>query len=357
MNNTLRQYVWVAGVILFVLIFNKYISKLISKLLFRLVRRSAFKEHGELFLVRILKPVQYLIALQALFIGISTLNEPEFFDSPFLDITYQRFFYGLYRFLAIINIGWLVSRFTDFFTDILKQKAEKTDDTTDDQLAAFLRDVFRVIVWTMVILTALSVVFHINVTSLVAGAGIAGLAVAFAAQETLQNLFGSIAVFTEKPFVIGDFVEVDGIQGTVEKVGFRSTRVRTADRVYVTVPNKNIVNNKMNNLTLRSSRRVQFAIGLTYDTKEEVFKKIIADLRNHAEAYPKRNDRYVIVLNNFSASSIDIWYDIMLENEDWELHMETRNNLIFDIMRIVRENGGNFAYPTQTVHLINEEKK
>lgn len=354
MDNTMRQYMWVAGVLLFILLFNGFISKLISRLLFRLVKRSNFKDRGELFLKQLLKPVQYLIVLQAIFIGLNTLNQPVFYEEAFLGTTYEKFIYGLYRILAILSVAWLFSRIADFFTEILKIKAEETPHASDDQIAAFLKDILRVIVWSGAILTILAVVFHINITSLLAGAGIAGIALAFAAQETLQNLFGSISIFTERPFVVGDLVEVDGIQGTVEKVGFRSTRVRTMDKVYVTVPNKNIVNNKMNNLTLRTSRRVQFIIGLTYQTPEPILKEIIFALREHAEVHPKRNDRYIITLHNFSAYSIDIWYDIMLNYDGWEEHMETRSHLLFDIMRIVKQNGGEFAYPTQTIHLGGE---
>lgn len=115
----------------------------------------------------------------------------------------------------------------------------------------------------------------------------------------MQNLFGSIAIFTEKPFVVGDFVEVDGMQGTVEKVGFRSTRVRTMDKIFVTVPNKNIVNNKMSNLALRGSRRIQITIGLTHSTSNKTIHEIINALSRHAESHPKRNDRYIVTLYNF----------------------------------------------------------
>ncbi len=353
-NNTVEQYLWVAGAILFILIFNKYISKLISRLLFKLVRRSHLKEQGENFLNKILKPIQYIIVLHVCFIGLNTLNQPEYFDENFLGITYEKFFIAIYRLFSIITTTWLISRIGDFFTDLLRQKALSTEDTTDDQMAAFLRDVLHVVIWSLCLLTILAVVFNINVTSLVAGAGIAGIAIAFAAQETLQNLVGSIAIFSERPFVVGDLVEVDGMVGTIEKVGFRSTRVRTADKTYVTVPNKNIVNNKIGNLNLRGSRRIQFTIGLTYDTPRNAIQEIIYALRQHAETHPKRNDRYIIVLYNFSPSTIDIWYDIMLDYEGWEDHMQTRNDLLFDIHKIVIANGGSFAFPTQTLHLIQD---
>ncbi|MBP7399012.1 MAG: mechanosensitive ion channel [Chitinophagales bacterium] len=353
-NNNVEQYLWVIGILLFISIFNKYISKFISRLLFKIVRRTHFKAQGEDFLRKILKPIQYIIVVQALFIGLSTLNEPEYFDNSFLGTTYKQFFFSIYRLFAILTITWLISRVGDFFTDILKQKAATTADTADDQMASFLRDVFHVVIWSLGILTILAIVFNINVTSLVAGAGIAGIAIAFAAQETLQNLFGSIAIFTEKPFVVGDFVEVDGMQGTVEKVGFRSTRVRTMDKIFVTVPNKNIVNNKMSNLALRGSRRIQITIGLTHSTSNKTIHEIINALSRHAESHPKRNDRYIVTLYNFSPSSLDIWYDIMLDFELWEPHMQTRNDLMFDIRKIVIDNGGSFAFPTQTLHLLND---
>ncbi|MBC8172857.1 MAG: mechanosensitive ion channel family protein [Chitinophagales bacterium] len=354
LNNTFRQYAWLLGAILFVIIFKTVISKLISKMLFALIRKTKASGKGELFLQLILKPLEYFILLETIFIGINTLHTPNSFKEEWMGTSWQQILYSAYHFLLILNIAWIVSRLADFFISIMRMKAALTEDPGDDQLVSFLKDVLKVLVWTAATFILLGYIFNINVTSLVAGAGIAGIAIAFAAQETLQNIMGSIAIFTEKPFVVGDLVEVNGITGTIVKVGFRSTRVRTMDTSYLTIPNKNIVNNTISNLKIRTSRRLQFIIGLPYETSDDALKKIIADIKKYGDAHKLHNDENVVTLYNFGASALEIWVELFFSYMNWEKWMQLRNDVMFDVMKIVKENGGRFAYPTQIIHVKND---
>ena len=127
-------------------------------------------------------------------------------------------------------------------------------------------------------MTILSSVFDVNIAALATGLGIGGIAIAMASKESLENLLGSFTIFLDKPFTYGDIVTVNGYTGVVEKVGFRSTRIRTFDKSIVTVPNKNMVNAELDNLGMRPIRRVKFSIGLVYGTKVEQIKSIVKDL-------------------------------------------------------------------------------
>ena len=232
---------------------------------------------------------------------------------------------------------------------VLKHRAAKTEDPWDDQLVVFLKDIIRVLVWTIAFLSILGVVFGVNIYSIVAGAGIAGIAIAFAAQETLQNVFGSIAIFTEKPFVIGDLIETEGITGKVVKVGFRSTRIRTIDTSYMTIPNKNIVNNKLSNLTRRTSRRVMLNLGLSYNTTSEQLSTIVKQIKLYGENHPKRNDEINVAVNNFGTYAIEVMVEMHFQYEEWELYVNTRNEVLLSINDIIKNNNAEFAVQTGVV--------
>src|SRR6185369_10292037 len=124
-----------------------------------------------------------------------------------------------------------------------------------DQLVPFLREAIKIIIGVFSFFFILGAVFHINIASLIAGLGIGGLAFALAAKETLENLLGSFTIFLDKPFVVGDVVKVGSAEGTIENIGFRSTRIRTLEKTLLTVPNKKMVDAELDNLTERVVRR------------------------------------------------------------------------------------------------------
>ena len=322
---------------------------MISLLLFRIVQKTEAGELTEEFLRLILKPLQYFIVLQTIYFGFKTLNYPFVETDEVIKGYIIAFLYGAYRFLLILNAAWIISRLGDFLVLVLKHRAAKTEDPWDDQLVVFLKDIIRVLVWTIAFLSILGVVFGVNIYSIVAGAGIAGIAIAFAAQETLQNVFGSIAIFTEKPFIIGDLIETDGITGKVVKVGFRSTRIRTIDTAYMTIPNKNIVNNKLSNLTRRTSRRIALNLGLSYNTSAEQLRNVVAEIKHYGETHPKRNDEVNVAVNNFGTYAIEVMIEIYLHYEDWETYVVSRNEIVLAINDIVRKNNIEFAVQTGVV--------
>lgn len=341
--NTWRQWFWLAGVLIFVILFKRYISRLISMLLFRIVQRTDAGEMPQEFLRLILKPLQYFLVLQTIYIGVYTLDYPWPDQNEEGQALVFRILLGTYRLLIILNIAWIVSRIGDFFVMVLKHRAEKTEDPWDDQLIVFAKDIIRVLVWTLAILSILGIVFGVNIYSIIAGAGIAGIAIAFAAQESLQNIFGSISIFTEKPFVIGDLVEFEGISGTVVKVGFRSTRIRTADTAYMTIPNKTIMNAKLSNLTRRTSRRIFFNLALSYESHTTQLEAIRAELTQFGEQHPLRNGDVNIGVMHYGAYAIEMLVEMHFEYVPWAEYVDLRNQIMLQVMRIVHAHGASFA--------------
>jgi len=176
--------------------------------------------------------------------------------------------------------------------------------------------------------------------------GIGGIAIAMAAKESLENLLGSFLIFLDKPFTVGDVVKVDGVEGTIERVGFRSTVLRSADKTTYVIPNRAMIDGVLENLTMSNARRVKFDIGLTYETNSADVKKIITELENYLKAHPGTTDSSV-ALDSFgdSALNLQIIYLVPMKKE-FDL-VKIKEEINFKAIEIVQANGSEFAYPTQ----------
>ncbi len=251
---------------------------------------------------------------------------------------------------ALVLLGF---RGVDIFTNVLKRRAELTASRLDDQLVPVTNTVLKVatlVIGMLFILGNLGV----NVTSLVAGLGLGGLAVALAAQDTFRNLLGGVTIFADRPFQVGDWVVVGGIEGTVEYVGFRSSRVRTFYNSVVTVPNGRIVDTHVDNMGMRQWRRYKTTLGLDYHTTPDQVQAFVEGIRALIRANPgMRQDFYIIEFTEFAPSSLDIMVYCFIDAPDWNAELRTRHVLNLDIMRLAEELGVEFAFPTQTLHVAS----
>ena len=188
-----------------------------------------------------------------------------------------------------------------------------------------------------------------DITSLIAGLGIGGLAIALAAKESLENLLGSFTIFLDKPFIIGDLIRVGNVEGNVEKIGFRSTRIRTLEKTFVTMPNKKLVDTELDNLTNREIRRIKFDINLQYDTPAATTKNVIAAIRTLIENDPLRYDEVSVYLYELSNYAIVIRVIYFANTAIWKDYMEMREKINYSIIEILERNQVRFAYPIQGV--------
>jgi MscS family membrane protein len=192
----------------------------------------------------------------------------------------------------------------------------------------------------------------VEVTGLLAGLGLGGLAVALAAQKSVENLFGGVALAVDSPFGVGDFVRIEDFVGTVEAIGLRTTRIRTLDRTLVTIPNGRLADMRLENFSVRD--RILFActVGVTYETRPEILRRVVEDLEALLRAHPKIwPDAVVVRLAAFGASSLDIEVKAWFETRDWGEFQRIRQTLMLEMMGVVERAGAGFAYPTQTIHL------
>ena len=190
--------------------------------------------------------------------------------------------------------------------------------------------------------------------SIIAGLGVGGLAVALAAQSTIANLIGSLLIALEKPFRVGHVVRIGTSEGTVEDVGFRSTRIRTPDNSLVTIPSSAVVNTTVENLSVRTKRRQRFFLQVTYDTPREKVEELVAHIRQLIIDHPLAEESTCQVrFNNFGESSLDILVLFHLLVEDYATELREREALLLQIMDLVKDAGVDFAFPTRTLQIAN----
>jgi MscS family membrane protein len=253
--------------------------------------------------------------------------------------------------LILLSFGmvWLGHRLVDIFALYFEKKAKETETKFDDILVPLLKKTALVVVYTLGLVFILHTL-TVNVTSLIAGLGIGGLAFAFAAKDTLANLFGSMMLVIDRPFDVGDIIKSGDIHGTVVEVGFRSTRLRTFHDSMVSVSNGQLANQIIDNLGRRRFRRFEQILNLVYSTPIQKIEDFCVEIRHLVENTPstKKEEIYVNFFN-IGSSSLDIRIIIFFETDDFQKEVDERHAFLINILKLASQMDIEFAYPTQTI--------
>jgi MscS family membrane protein len=248
---------------------------------------------------------------------------------------------------------WAAYRFMDVLGAYLASLARRTESTLDDLLVPLIRRALKILIIVVGVLFVAQNL-NVNVSSLIAGLGIGGLAFALAAKDTVENLFGSFTVLMDRPFQIGDWVVIGDLEGTVEELGLRSTRIRTFYNSVITVPNSRLVHTAVDNLGARRHRRVKCMISVQYDTPPERLDAFCEGIRELIRRHPyTRKDYYMVYFNEFADSALNILLYAFHQTPDWPTELRERHRLFTDIVRLARRLGVEFAFPTRTLHLAS----
>ena len=259
---------------------------------------------------------------------------------------------GIFLVLMATLSAW---RLIDLAADALMSRAEQTQSRIDDILVPLVSRAVKLFVLTMGVIYSADAL-DIPITPLLASLTVAGVGFSFAAKDTVENFFGSVAVVLDRPFDIGDWVVIDGTEGIVEQVGFRSTRIRTFYNSQITVPNSNLVRATVDNYGRRQYRRWKTTLGLQYDTSPEALVAFTEGVRELIRTHPyTRKDYYQVWCNEFGPSSLNVMLYMFFEVPDWNTELRERERLFLDIVRLADRLGVQFAFPTQTVHLFPGE--
>lgn len=245
-------------------------------------------------------------------------------------------------------------RLIDVFTGYAAARGARLNMRVDQVLVPLLQKTLKVIVIAVGAILFVKIL-GFEVTPLVAGLGVGGLAFGLAAQDTLKNFFGSVNVVFDRPFQVGDWVRLGDVEGTVESVGLRSSRIRTFYNSQVTIPNSEIMTSRIDNLGRRRYRRISCMISVTYATRPEQLEAFCEGIRELIRRHPyTRKDYYHCWVNEFAASSVNILLYCFHETPEWGTELRERHRLFLDIIRLAQKLGVDFAFPTQTVHLHHE---
>ncbi len=262
----------------------------------------------------------------------------------------------VFKVVSIAVITWTAFRLVDALTLLLRELAARTSSRIDDQVVPLIRKALKTFLFILAfILVAQNLGY--SVSGLLAGLGIGGLALAMAAKDTLANLFGSIMILIDRPFHVGDWITFRGGDGVVEEIGLRSTRVRTFAKTVVSIPNQALANATVENHSLMPKRRIKFSLGVTYDASATQVADLVRRIEEYLRGNPDIDQEFILVkFTEFNASSLDLFVYCFTVTTDWTQHLSVRQDVNLTIMALVEELGMSIAFPTQTVHLIEEHE-
>lgn len=272
-------------------------------------------------------------------------------DSVHFYETISKYSKSLTIILLSINIMRLADHAVDSLGELLIKLTQKSNNQINQQLGPFITKSLKVLIILFGVLIILQNL-GVDVTALLAGVGIAGMALAFAAKDTVENVFGSLTIIFDSSFKVGDYVKINDVEGTIEDVGFRSTRIRTTYNSLVTIPNSIVAREKVDNMEKRSKRRLRFFVGLSYDSKSENIQNfnqsLFQYLQNHSNIEP---DTVLVRLNNLGDFSINILVRFHILTLDPEFEAKIQEEVNFQILKFADLCQVEIAYPTQKVLL------
>ncbi len=259
-----------------------------------------------------------------------------------------------FKVVSILVLTWTAFRLIDAVTVLLRELAQRTESRLDDQIVPLVRKGLKTFLGILAfILIAQNLGY--SVSGLLAGLGIGGLALAMAAKDTLANLFGSIMILIDRPFHTGDWITFSGGDGVVEEIGLRSTRVRTFAKTVISVPNQALANATVENHSLMPKRRIKFTLGVTYDATVDQVSGLVTNIEDYLKNNSDIDQEFMLVkFTTFNDSSLDLFVYCFTVTTDWTQHLSVRQDVNLKVMTLVGEMGMSIAFPTQTVHLVED---
>ncbi|MEO7984061.1 MAG: mechanosensitive ion channel domain-containing protein [Bacteroidota bacterium] len=283
LDNPVKNYFIVAGIILFVILLKRLISRYLAGLMFKVVNKIWKDVDKRSFTNLLIQPLGFFLLILISIISLHKLHFPSQLNVEVYDYSVMQILHCIATIILVVSFIWLLLRIIDFIATILEKKADLTPGQSDSQLIVFFRDFFKVVIAIVGAMMVLNYAFNLNVASLITGLSIVGAAIALALRESLENLIASFIIFIDKPFTAGDLVRVQNVTGTVEKIGLRSTRIRSDQKTWVSVPNKQMVDSVLDNLSNRTQRRGDLKLELELQTSSAKLEAIIDGIKKIME--------------------------------------------------------------------------
>lgn len=322
---------------------TKLLQRLILPSLERFGRRIASRLVGAL-----IQPLTALIGLIGVFLAVNVLLIPTRPEPTLITPTFVR---QVFEVAIAVIVIWALMRIVDELGLHFKEQAQKQDLPIEAPVIPLLQKSLKFFV---AIVGGILVIQELGypIASLLGGLGIGGLAVALAAQDTIANVFGSVIVFTDKPFKVGDWIKIGDVEGFVENIGFRSTRIRTWPKSLVTVPNKVIANSQIENWSAMPIRRITFTLRIAYGARPDQIEALVEGIREILVNHPGVDQGFHLVnFTEFSPEGLGIYVYYFTRSTVWKEHMQVRQEINLAIMRLVDSLGLTLGVPERRVHV------
>lgn len=328
------------------LLFRRIFSKYIMKFILRLGRRIKSDLLPNL-IASFDRPLQWLFIFVGLYAALVYY--------PYIDHTNPLLIKWL-KSMVVILFSWGFTNLVSTSSNLFLFLKENTNIKIDEILIPFLSRALQFIIFAI----AFSIVlqeFDYHIGGLITGLGIGGLAISLAAQDAIANLFGGVVIVTEKPFTIGDWIMTPSVEGTVEDISFRSTKVRTFDQALVVVPNATLANEPITNWSKMGKRQISFNLRLTYNTSrtqiEKITEQIKAVLKKHEGIHP---ETILVSANDFQDNGMDIMVYCFTKTTEWDQHLAVKENVNLEILDIIEQHKAEIAIPTQKLYVKNVDR-
>lgn len=344
--NTLSEWLLAALYILLGVVLARVIYFVINKFLKRKAAKSKSR-FDDILVDMFEEPFVFSMAVYGIYLGLETLDKAE---------KMAMFLSHAFHALITIIVTWFLVRFLKaIVSEYVRPRVEESETDFDDQLLPVLERSITILIWMIGILVALNNAGY-DVGAIIAGLGIGGLAFALAAKDFIENIFGGVSIFTDKPFVVNQRIKVDGYDGYIESIGLRRTRLRTLDKTLVTLPNAKFIHENIENISEEPAKKIRTTLGLTYDTSSErieeaidILKQIITDNRDIV------TEETIATLHSFGDFSLNINFIFHLRKDSD--YFETIGKINLEILKRFNLAGLEFAFPTQTIHAHIESKR
>jgi len=331
----------IAAILLFFLILGlrKFFTKVVLAFLQQLAKKTQ-TYYDDKVISALKEPIRFafiVIALHVFFLLI--YKEPEFIVK-ILDT------------LIVYTLFWAILSITEALRKLIYSITAEFNKDLSQEMGNFILTILKILIGGIG-LGAMLKVWGVNVTALFASLGLGGLAFALAARDTAANLFGSFALLADRSIRIGEWVKIGSVEGVVENVGMRTTKIRSFQKSLITVPNQVVANTPIENFSRRGIRRIKMTIGLTYGTTSEQIIQIKSDIKTMLLEHEgiAQDESLMVNFNNFGDSSLNIFIYTFAHTANWARYLEIREDIHLKIMKIVEENGSSFAFPSQSVYV------